>query len=107
MDYQKIFKKYKIICNNSVNRGDCYGDSYCHNCNHEDRQCVNCVIVICGCCLNLHYDNICPACNNKIKSKYVFIPNTPDEWYKHNLVCFDKKKINKKGYSKQLCNCKF
>lgn len=37
MDYQKIFKKYKIICINSVNGADCYGDSYCHDCNHETK----------------------------------------------------------------------
>ena len=49
--YQTIFKRYKIVCNNSVNGGDCYGETYCDNkCIHKDFMCKIHNIVVCNCC---------------------------------------------------------
>ena len=62
---KNIYKKYKIICNNSVNYGDCYGDSYCDMCKHQDMFCSKCNIRICGCCYTLCYKK-CPSCNENL-----------------------------------------
>ena len=74
--YKNIYKKYKIICNNSVNGGDCLGETYCNNgpqlntsenrivsylqCAHTNFYCRKCTIMICQCCYKK-----CPCCNQK------------------------------------------
>lgn len=75
-DYKKIYDKYRLVCNNTVNGGDCRGETMCQ-CQltdselqmfynktrkntpvlHEDYTCPKCNIEICGCC----YDR-CPSC---------------------------------------------
>ncbi len=72
--YKKIYKEYKIICNNSVNGGDCLGETYCGElkfhkpsnrmiydlqCNHKDFFCQECKILVCNCC----YKH-CPSCTD-------------------------------------------
>ena len=77
IDYNQIHKKFKIICNNTVNAGDCYGETMCA-CKcflydndyhkyyskepqkedlHHDFRCNNCGFHICGCCYS-----VCPNC---------------------------------------------
>lgn len=72
--FSKLFKTHKIICNNSVNQGACYGDSYCSSCQHPDVWCGTCKIRICGCCYALCYHMKCPSCqlNTSSKIKSIF-----------------------------------
>ena len=39
--YKFAYQTYKIVCNNSVNGGDCRGETYCNNCDHKDFWCDN------------------------------------------------------------------
>lgn len=76
-DYNFIHKRFKILCNNSIGGGDCYGDTMCA-CKcflydtdfnkyyskeprredlHHDFKCNKCVFKICGCCFS-----VCPNC---------------------------------------------
>lgn len=83
-DYKKIYDTYKFICNNTVNGGDCHGETMClcqlsesdlklyYNKSrkdimiwHEDYTCPKCNLHICGCC----YES-CPSCrDSKISHK--------------------------------------
>lgn len=59
------FKKHRKLCNNTINGGDCYGETYCeHDLNekHKDFMCVNCGCFFCGCCY-FYKKYICPRCN--------------------------------------------
>ena len=60
-DYKLIYKKYRLICNNSVNGGDCYSETYCKEdgCQHKPDQyrCAVCNMTICSHC----YQD-CPSC---------------------------------------------
>lgn len=66
--YNDVYKMYKLVCNNTVNGGDCYGESYCdENCNHKDIMCRECNILLCGCCLELQNGGKCPCCKKSVK----------------------------------------
>ena len=67
--------RINFACNNAIDGGDCYGESYCTSydkrsktyvktCQHEDFMCVSCGCVkICGCCYSLAFRyRICPWC---------------------------------------------
>jgi len=65
-DYKYIFKHYKLVCNNCVNGGDCYSETYCEGkCEHKKKLCKKCLIDICGCCYALKYGE-CPNCKAKL-----------------------------------------
>jgi hypothetical protein len=77
-DYDEIHERYKILCNNSIRGGDCYGQTMCackcflYDKNyhkyynrepsredlHHDFTCNNCFFHICGCCFTG-----CPKCS--------------------------------------------
>ena len=79
IDYINVHKRFQIICNNSVNGGDCYGETMCvckcflYDTNfhkyysteprkedlHHDFRCKKCMFHICGCCYS-----VCPSCGN-------------------------------------------
>ena len=65
----KIYKKYKIICNNTVNYGDCHREYICKGkCSHKNIWCNECKIMICGCCYNSNFkfNKKCPSCLKEI-----------------------------------------
>jgi len=52
-----------------MNGGDCYGETYCeeftkckNNKLHQNWQCINCNIDICGHCSFYQFKNECPLC---------------------------------------------
>lgn len=77
VDYDAIHKRFKILCNNSINGGDCHGETMCvckcflydENYHkyyskeplqedlHHDFRCNKCLFHICGCCFTA-----CPKC---------------------------------------------
>ena len=66
IDYRKVCKDSQLVCNNSVQGGDCYGESYCPvDCKCKDRWCETCQIRICGCCYELRYLH-CPGCKTAV-----------------------------------------
>ena len=107
IDYQKIYRKFRLICNNTLGGGsDCYGSSFCAgDCKHEETRCGSCVLVICGHCLELLWEDKCPACGDSLKVDKR-APSSPDEWFRHNVVCFGKK-LDRQSYSQRRCDCDF
>lgn len=59
-------KEYGKLCNNTINSGDCYGETHCFEenggCSHKDFRCVNCGCFFCGCC-HFYKRYICPTCD--------------------------------------------
>jgi hypothetical protein len=57
--YMQANKLYKIVCNNTINFGDCYATTFCDlPCKkHKDHMCDICCIYICGHCFQK-----CPNC---------------------------------------------
>jgi hypothetical protein len=58
-----------MVCNNSVNGGDCYGESFCDDfeCGdaHKLHHCA-CGIKFCGCCLKMQQQFVtCLLCNTE------------------------------------------
>ena len=64
----KIYKQYKLICNNTINYGDCYGGFICEGkCLHKNIWCNECRLMICGCCYHsIKFKNVCPSCQKNI-----------------------------------------
>lgn len=62
--YQVAYQTYKIVCNNSVNGGDCRGETYCNNCAHKDFWCDKHRVMVCNCCYKY-----CPPCKPILKKK--------------------------------------
>ena len=55
----RIINLYNI-CNNSINIGDCFGETYCENeCSHKNFHCKICNKLICNCCYKS-----CPICTD-------------------------------------------
>jgi len=56
----------KLSCNNAMNYGDCYGETFCndYSCGdaHPEWFCENCKITVCGCCANKQFQGVCPLC---------------------------------------------
>ena len=81
IDYGQIHKRFKILCNNSINGGDCHGETMCvckcflydknyskyyskepdKDSLHHDFTCNACVYHICGCCYSS-----CPNCGESV-----------------------------------------
>ena len=77
---RETFRRFGILCNNSVHGGDCYGETHClcgltdyglqkfYNRRrkmtpilHNEYSCAKCQMIVCGCC----YSD-CPHCNGTI-----------------------------------------
>lgn len=57
-EFQRTYVKFKIVCNNTVNGGDCYGETFCQpECGHKEIWCLTHRVMICTCC----YPE-CPSC---------------------------------------------
>jgi hypothetical protein len=58
-------ERYKTACNNPINGGDCYGDTYCngYSCEgHFDWTCKKCNWEICSHCAYYKWEDRCPGC---------------------------------------------
>ena len=65
-DYKKKVDKCKIVCNNTINYGDCYGETFCNSCNHPKYIYCSCGLKFCGhCWYQQHRFTICPYCDKK------------------------------------------
>jgi hypothetical protein len=112
------FKKYKIICNNSLYGGDCYGETFCpQKCGHEDFKCLNCDILFCGCCHDFN-SYLCPGCEGdpeKINKKccdcnrLVSIRTHDEKEHQcikcNKLICLNCLAYIKCDYKYKITNC--
>jgi hypothetical protein len=79
----------KLACNNTIYYGDCYGESYCYNCDCQNFICESCEnMEICGHCYYCYIlFKICPSCKRETKIKE---PSRICDWCATELVTDDE-----------------